>query len=121
MPYPHYTGFVHRTFSPASDPQNLGVIRQEKTLALAKALQACVDASGAKTGILRRAVKELQQCMALLMTHNGNDAVEAFLLRPVEEELDPPLPKRRLPSLAKNMGSWECQALLPDKQKSPGS
>ena len=29
LAHPHYMGFVHRTFSPASDPQNFWVIRQE--------------------------------------------------------------------------------------------
>ena len=74
---------------PASDPQHFWVIRQEKTLALARALQVCAEVFGAKTGILCRAIRELQQCMAPLMTLNGDNGMEASLLRPAEEESEP--------------------------------
>ena len=97
-------------------PQNFWVIRKEKTLALARVLQTCAEASAAKTGILYTAVRELQQCMSLLMTLNGDDVMEASLLRPVEEELRPfPTPKEEPASWAKEMDSQECQALLPNK------
>ena len=66
----------------ASDPQDFQVIRQAKMLALAQALKACAEASGVKTGILCEAVRELQQCMAPLVTFSGGDVVEASLLRP---------------------------------------
>ena len=80
--------------TPASDPQNFQIIRQEKTLALARVLQVCTEASRAKTGILCGAVRELQQCMVPLMTLNGDDVMEASLLRPADEELGPsPTPK----------------------------
>ena len=78
---------------PSSDPQNFWAIFQENTLALARVLQVCTDASGAKPGVLCRAVRELQQYMALLMTINGDNVMEASLLGPVEEEPRPPTPK----------------------------
>ena len=99
---------------PASDPQSFQVIRQEKTLALVRALQACAEVSGAKTGILCRAIQELQQCMAHLKTLNGDDVMKASLFRPAKEESGhPPLWKRKLPSWVKEMGPHECQALPP--------
>ena len=77
---PMLHGFCPYDFlPPASDPQNFQVIRQEKTLALARVLQACTEASRAKTCILCRTVRELQQCMAPLMTLNGDDVMEASL------------------------------------------
>ena len=76
---------------PASDPWNFQIIWQEKTLALARVLQACAEASRAKQGMLSEAIRELQQCMALLMTINMDDVMEASLVRPVEEEWGPSL------------------------------
>ena len=76
---------------PASGPQNFQVIRQEKMLALAQALQACAEASRAKTDVLCRATKDLQQCIAHLITLNGGNVMEASLLRFAEEELGPSL------------------------------
>ena len=102
---------------PASDPQNFQVIRQDKTLALAQALQACVEASGSKAGILCRATRELQQCMAHLMTLNGDDVMEFSLLRPAEEELGPsPTPEEETTLVVKGDGP----SGVPGMQKSPG-
>ena len=101
----------------ASEPQNFQVIRLEKTLALAMELQACAEASGAMTGILCRAIRELQRCMAPFMILSEDDVMKASLLRNWDP---PPLQKRRPSSTVKEMGSQECQALLPNKQKSPG-
>ena len=89
----------------ASDPQDIWVMRQEKTLALAQALQACTEASGAKTGILCEAAREQQQCMAPLMTLSGDDIVEASLLRPTGEELRPsPTPEEETALLGEEDG-----------------
>ena len=71
----------------ASDPQDFPVVRQEKMLSLAWALQVCAEASGAKTGILCEAARELQQCMVHLIILSGDDVVETFLLRPTGGEL----------------------------------
>ena len=100
--------------APASDPQNFQIIWQEKTLVVARALQACAEASRAKWGVLCRAIRELQQCMAPLMTINGDDVMEASLLRPVEEESGPvpTLQEEAAPSWAREMGPQEPQALL---------
>ena len=82
----------------ASGPKDFQVMRQEKTLALAWALQACAKELGAPVGILFDAVHELQRCMAPLMTLRGDDIVETFLMKPTEEEQGPPPPQRRRPS-----------------------
>ena len=74
---------------PASDLWNFQIIWQENTLALARVLQACAETSWAKLGILSGAIRELQQYMALLMTINRDDVMEASLLRPIEEEAGP--------------------------------
>ena len=74
-------------------------------LALAQALQACNEASGAKRGILCKAARELQQCMAPLMTLNGDNIVEASLLRPTREELgSSPSPEEEVVLLGKEDG-----------------
>ena len=70
-------------------PQNFQIIKQEKTLTLARVLQACAEVFGTKWGILYRAIRELQQCMAPLVTINGDDVMEASMLRPVGEESGP--------------------------------
>ena len=88
---PALHGLCPQDFLPpttASNSQNW-VMRQAKMLALAQALQACAEASGAKTGILCKAARKLQQCMAPLMTLKGDDIVEATLLRPTREEPGP--------------------------------
>ena len=59
------------------------------TLTLARVLQAYAEASGAKRGILCGAIRELQQCMVPLMTLNGDDVMEASLVRPADEESGP--------------------------------
>ena len=85
-----YAGFVYRTFFPLPQTHGIsGPSTRKKTLALARALQVCAEASGAKPGVLCRAVRELQQCMALLMAIDGDDVMEASLLGLVEEELGP--------------------------------
>ena len=77
-------------------------------LALAQALQVCTEVSVAKTGILCEAARELQQCMAPLMTLNGDDVVEASLLRPTGKELGPsPTPEEKTTLLGKEDGSSE--------------
>ena len=63
--------------APASDPQNFWVIRQERMIALAQALESCAKVSRAKMDILCRASRELQQCMAPMMTLNETDVMEA--------------------------------------------
>ena len=70
----------------ASSPKDFWVMRQEKTLALAQALQACTKGSRAPTGVLCGCVWELQKCMTPLMTLSGDDIMVASLLKPTEEE-----------------------------------
>ena len=87
MPHLSYKGFTHRTFFPLPLTHGIsGSFTRKKTLALARVLQSCTEASGGKQGILCGAVRELQQCMASLMTINEDDVMEASLLRPFEEE-----------------------------------
>ena len=49
-----------------------------------------MEKSGAELGVLDGAVRELQQCMAPLVTITGDDVMEASLLGPVEEKSRPP-------------------------------
>ena len=60
---------------PASNPWNIWAIHEEKTLASARAVQACAEVSRAMPRVLCRAVRELQQCMAPLMTIDGDDVM----------------------------------------------
>ena len=46
-------------------------MRQKKTLALAPVLQAFTEEPGVTTGILCESARELQKCMAPLMTLSG--------------------------------------------------
>ena len=70
----------------ASSPKDFQVVRQEKTLALAQALQACAKGSGAQTGVLCNSAWELQKCVAPLMTLSRDNIVEASLFKSTEEE-----------------------------------
>ena len=107
-------------FPPASDAQDFQVIRQEKMLALAWALQACTEASGSKTGILCEAARELQRCMSPLMTLNGDDVVEASLLRPIEEESGPfPTPEEGTTLLGEEDGPFGVSDPTPRHMEIP--
>ena len=59
---------------------------EEKTLALAWALQAYAKESGVPEGILCESAWEPQKCMATLMYLSGDDIVEASLLKPMGDE-----------------------------------
>ena len=61
-------------------------MRQEKTLALARALQTCAERSGMLNGVLCNSARELQRCMAPLMHLSGNEIVEASLLGPTSDK-----------------------------------
>ena len=65
-------------FLPPITASDFQVMRQAKMLALAQALQACTEASGAKTGILCEAARELQQCLGPFDDPQGG----AILWRP---------------------------------------
>ena len=79
----HPTDFLF--YTDASGPRDFQTMRQEKTLALARALEACAEELGVPTGILCESAWELQKWMAP-MTLSGDDTVEASLLKPMEEE-----------------------------------
>ena len=74
----------------ASGTRDFQTMRQEKTLALAQALQCCAERLGVPTRVLYHAAWELQKCMALLMSLNGNDIVEASLLEPMGNKFRTP-------------------------------
>ena len=61
-------------------------VRQEKTLALAWALQTHTMESGFPTGVLCESAQELQKCMAPLMAFSSDKIVKASFLRPTGEE-----------------------------------
>ena len=97
MPNPSSRGLCPQDFLPhtnASDTRDFQMVRQAKTLALAWALQCCAERLGALTRVLCDMVRELQRCMAPLMSLSMDDIVEASLLEPTGEECKTsPMPK----------------------------
>ena len=64
-------------------------------MALARMLQAHAKGSGFPTGVLCDVAWELQWCIALLLVLNGDEIVEASLLRLIEGECGTsPMPER---------------------------
>ena len=103
---------------PASDPWNFQAICQEKTLGLARVLQVCAEASGSKPGVLCGAVRELQQCMAPLMTIDRDDVMGSSLLRFVEEESGPsPTPEEEITLLGEGDGLSGAPGPAPQQAK----
>ena len=108
--------------SPASS--NVRVMRQQGTLALARALQAHTKESGYPIGVICDVARELQQCMAPLLALKGDEIVEASLLQPVEGECrTSPTPEEEatlLGDIKPDIGSdvkldvkvWQVPALL---------
>ena len=70
----------------ASVTRDFQTVRQEKTLALAQALQVCTARLGEPTRVLCDVAWGVQKCMASLMNLNGHDIVEASLLECTGEE-----------------------------------
>ena len=89
-----------KEYMPSPTPSNCQIMRQQKTMELARALQACTEESGFPTDVVCDMVQELQWCMAPLLVLNGNEIVEASLLRPVEGE------NRTSPCQEKKPLSW---------------
>ena len=122
MPHLHSIGFAPETsYLPLLPPTpwEFQVMRQGKTLAMAWALQTWAEASGNKTGILCEAARELQQCMAPLMTLNGDNIVEASLVRLTWEELgSSPTPEEEPTLLSKDDELSEVPGPTPDTWKS---
>ena len=71
---------------PSPVSSDFWIIRQQKTTTLARVLQVCAEESEFPAGVLCDAVQELQWCMTPLLVLNGNEIVEALLLRPIEGE-----------------------------------
>ena len=67
-------------------------------------LQACTEASRANPGVLCRAVREHQQCMAPSMTIDGDDVIGASMLGLVEEEPRTPTPEEEATLLGGELG-----------------
>ena len=79
-----------------------------------------MEASRAKPGVLCRAVRELQQCIAPLMTINGDNVLEASLLRPVEEESEPsPTPEEETALLTRGDELSGAPGPTPQHAKDP--
>ena len=80
------SGLHLEDYMPSPASSNFWIMRQQKTMALARALQACTEEAGFPTGVLCDVAWELQWYMAPLFVLNGNEIVEATLLRSIEEE-----------------------------------
>ena len=80
--------------SPASS--NFRIMREQRTLALARALQTYSEESSCPTGVLGEAVRELKQYMTPLLALNGNEIGEASFLQSMEEECrTSPMPEEK--------------------------
>ena len=114
IPRLHLAGYMH---SPTSS--YFWIMRKQKTMALAGALQACTEMSGFPSRVLCDAVWELQRCMALLLAFNSNEIVEAFLLRPVGGEHRPsPTPEEETTLLGDIKCKIKCRLNCPKSQSS---
>ena len=90
-------------------------VMQEKTLALAQALQACTEDLGVPTGILCESAWELQKCIASLMTLSGDDIVETSLLKPTgEEHGTSPIPEEEATLLGEEIELPQVSGSLPE-------
>ena len=99
----------------ALSPRNFLAMKQEKTLALAQALQTCTKESGVTTGILCELAWEVQMCMAPLMTLSRDDIVEVSLLTPIGEEHETsPTPVRETALLGKEIKLPQCPGSPPE-------
>ena len=74
-----------RDYMPSPASSNFWIMRQQKTVDIARAQQACAEESGFPRGVLCEVVRQLQWCLALLLFLNGDKIVEVSLLRPIEE------------------------------------
>ena len=85
VPPPTIPGLQLEQYMPSPASSNFRVVREQRTLALARALQAHAEESGCPAGVLCDAGRELQWCMAPLLALSGDEIVEASL-QPVEGE-----------------------------------
>ena len=79
-------GFNLKDYMPLPTSSNFQILRQRKNMALARVLQACAEESGSPSGVLCDVAQEIQWCMDPLLILNGNEIVEASLLRTVKGE-----------------------------------
>ena len=75
-----------KDYMPSPTYSNFWIMRQQKTLVLARAWQTHAEESGFPTGVLCDVVWELHWCMTPLLVFSGDEIVEASLLRPIEGE-----------------------------------
>ena len=101
-------------YIPSPGSSDFQIMRQQKTMALARALQVCAKESGFPTGALSDVTSELQQCMVPLLVLNGDKIVEASLLRPVDGECrTSPTPEEEATLLGNINYETKCKIELP--------
>ena len=64
-----------KNYMPSPASSNFRIMKEQKTLALARVLQAYAKESGCPTGVLCEVEWELQLCMAPLLVFNGYEIV----------------------------------------------
>ena len=77
---PRFHGMCHVKFlthTNVSGPRDFWAMRQEKTLALIKALQAHAEQSGFPTGVLCESAWELQKCKAPSIVLSSDEIVNS--------------------------------------------
>ena len=100
VPPPAIPGLWLEQYTPSPASSNFRVMREQRTLALARVLQAHTKESGCPAGVLCDTARELQQGMAPLLALN-DEIVEASLLQPMEgEHRTSPMPEEEATLLA---------------------
>ena len=120
---PAVQGLCPQTFIPLPpDPWNFWVVCQEKTLALARALQACAES------IHSQARGPMQSCQGTSTVHGPIDDHQwgwCYGGLPVgasgRRTWTFDLPQKKAPSWPRELGPQETQALLPSKWRMPGA
>ena len=83
---PSLSTLVQNDFLPyvvIQDMQDVWEARKEQTLALAKALQCCIEWAGGPHIVMCSVARDLQRCMAHLMEFKEEDVLEISSLKPM--------------------------------------
>ena len=106
VPLPAISRLWLQQYMPSPAFSNFRIMRQQRTLALARVLQAHTEESGCPTGVLCEVARELQWCMTPLLAFNGDEIVEASLLQSMEGECrTSPIPEEQAVLLGDNQ-TW---------------
>ena len=105
-------GLSHRDFLPESPtmiqgPRDIHVVRCNKMVALARALQQCTIQSGVPPGVLCGAIQDLCKCLATLMERGNLLRLSMLEVMEEEEMTTSPSPVEETRSLDEEPEPWE--------------